>query len=1505
MAAVIDPAPADILDAVPARVLPPDVVRLLLPGGEHHEVDIIEGITVRQLMEGALPQDLWPNIHVFHHGTRVQDWDGFTLRRGDRLVLAVVPQGGGGGGNKKGIIGAILTIAVAVIAPYAAPAIYTALGGTLVAANAGLYITAIQAGITLVGAMAISALVKPPSVSTAIADRGTAGAKAYSLTGQSNQPRPFGACLVVYGRHKVMPALASNPDVDNWGQNTTLTALYDFGLGWVQLEDFRIGDVDMWQYNPEVVLHTNELCRNLAWMTSRIGYDQYAITLQQNDPVVVTTKPDTAHANMDIQFPKGIFQTNAQGGILPFKVDLAAFWRKRGTSAWQQAPLDWFHGAMNRYYTSGAVATITYALYGTYDYNPTSSPAQLRALSAQYQWAMGEVNTQSEYALYVSSVPNPNYVFQYPNGPINEADYFNRYPDILPTGWNRGAAAHFESIGSREGRDPGVPVFIKATIGIPDFGWYAPTPSRVPTDLHRADQDVYGSDPHYYNQRVGGWYWISISGARPPAPVQTNIPFVWAMKPGYAFDESLYRARYPDVDRAINAGQVASGWQHFTLYGAFDGRDPYVALASTAVRMEVQAVGPTWLRIFFQFPEPETYELQLLRTDPSLDGTSGGTTQQINEGVLGILRSYQFGNVVLPNLRHTMMEMRVRATDQLQGVVQNLSAMATSVLRVAWHDTTTGALTFGYMATRNPIWIVLDILTGQCNPRPLRDDQIEWQSWMDTAYKCDTLRSWVINGVPITAPRYTCDIVIEDFSTVQELAESILSGCRSSLILTKAGTWGVLHDEAKTTPRQLITPANSWNFGGSRTFSQIPHALHVGFINRDNAWQRDEVTVYNDGYSAANATVFETLDTFGITDYAHAWAYGRYMLAQGIQRAELFTLTMDVENLLVQRGELVYVAHDVPRIGGMPARVVQVDPGRGGVQVDRILPAAFTGYAVRMNDGTTRTGAAYSDESYGASNWIALDDNTGVNADDLIVLGEFERTTQPYLVQRINPGADYSAELTLCKYVAGVYDADIGAIPPWEPGFGHDYLNGTDLKVTSVTAASRLYYVAREPRTDVLLQWLTSGWGLHHHEVTLILPSGQRVPIANDVGQLSYQWTLDALRDLRYYGIPLQFEIVPVSSVGFRGVPGYVSITINPDRTAPMEVPMFGANVQKETIDLYWHHPDEPDIGRYILRYTPNTETPNWTGAQQLAEVAYPGTKVNTGARTGSYGLRVEDTSGNQSAVVWRRTTVAVLPDINVVEVVNDIELTPPWPGKLDHVVVEGRELRSEGDFGAIYPEGIYYINAPVDLGDVYEVRVSSKIEAYGITADDYMHAWPTLSSVPALVRGTSGQWDAWLEVRGADEMLVMSDWLPSIHDIDPISTGTGSLWSVWRPVAVGDFTAQLLSFRIRMQSRDPDVRVVVRSGRIEIDMPDRVDAYGDIDVPAAGVDFVFPVAFRELESVAVTINGNPDPVVAVVTNKSAFGVTVHLRNTLTNAYVAGSIDLMAEGYGRLRPVTI
>ena len=158
-------------------------------------------------------------------------------------------------------------------------------------------------------------------------------------------------------------------------------------------------------------------------------------------------------------------------------------------------------------------------------------------------------------------------------------------------------------------------------------------------------------------------------------------------------------------------------------------------------------------------------------------------------------------------------------------------------------------------------------------------------------------------------------MIVDQQQTVFDSLRAIAAIGRASFGM-RDGLYSVIRDLPQAAPIQHFTPRNSWGFKSTRAFPQLPGALKVRFINPAADWQPDEQIVYDDGFTPANTALYEALDlTAGVTDPDQAWRDGRYDLAQARLRPETYELSVDVENLVCQRGDLVFVSHDVPAMG--------------------------------------------------------------------------------------------------------------------------------------------------------------------------------------------------------------------------------------------------------------------------------------------------------------------------------------------------------------------------------------------------------------------------------------------------------------------------------------------------------------------------------------------------------------------------------------------------------------
>jgi hypothetical protein len=884
------------------------------------------------------------------------------------------------------------------------------------------------------------------------------------------------------------------------------------------------------------------------------------------------------------------------------------------------------------------------------------------------------------------------------------------------------------------------------------------------------------------------------------------------------------------------------------------------------------------------FGKAGDYEFKIVRRTPT-----SKESRRADDTKLTLIKSFQAGELFRLKKRHTMLEMRIIATDKINQVVDNLSAICTSILPVydgaAWSD----------QPTRNPAWIVYDILTGDANPSPLKPEQIDLASFYRLAQMCDEQVETTVSNNTTVAARYSSDFVVDYDTTVYQLIESVLSTCRSTLILSQSGKYGILIDKEQTTPRQLFTPANSWGFSGNRTYADRPNAIRVKYVEPSMNWQLNEIVVYDDGFNADNAEKFEDLSTFGITYGGNAWRYGRYMLAQGLHRSEQFTINVDVENLAVQRGDLVAISHDVPKIGGVAARVVSVSGN--DIEVDQYVQVELNNYTIRLPDGLVRSGKiTQMVEDY----IYRVDDATGIEPDSLIVFGTSNRVTQNYLVHEIQPADDLTASLTLVRYVEGIYTADEGEIPPWDSGLTDTIINRSDLVVHNLFGTAKLVYPDRQPWSELTLRYDITGYAFAYVDVYLIRHGYKDTFIGRTSHRNEFVHLIHTLNEPDKLG-DMTFEVIPVSERNMWGTSAQTIVNIFPDTFPPARPEGFSVNVQHELVEMFWKAGQEPDIDHYIIRYTPELIKPQWNASQFLTRQNWQATHASAGARTGTYMLRAIDTSGNNSPEAIQRTTVENLPNLNFVEVVNDAETW--WNGKHYQTMVVGSRLQSQGASNDVVPEAIYVCKELVDLGEVYEARISSKIRAYGEHFDDFMVNWARLADVPALARAQSDKWDAWVEVRTIDRINFMADW-EQIDLVDPLSAGD-ELWSDWRSVQVGDFTGLLFQFRIVLRSYDKLVRPIVTDGLIEIDMPDRIDSQSDIEIPVGGLTIFFDPAFRVAPALAISIDGNELPVVSKVTNKDRDSFDLQLIDVITNTPVEGKVDWQAKGYGRKRATSI
>ncbi|MGH7243621.1 MAG: host specificity factor TipJ family phage tail protein [Phycisphaerales bacterium] len=386
-----------------------------------------------------------------------------------------------------------------------------------------------------------------------------------------------------------------------------------------------------------------------------------------------------------------------------------------------------------------------------------------------------------------------------------------------------------------------------------------------------------------------------------------------------------------------------------------------------------------------------------------------------------------------------MIALRIKATNQLNGVVDTLSCRARSILP-DW-DKETG--TWIERATSSPASCYRAVAQGPANKRPLADSGVDLQELAAWHEECEDAG-------------FECNVVIDFRGTVADRLKGVASTGRG-LVGRRNGKLSVIRDRVQSVPIQHFTPRNSRNFKGTKVFADVPHGWRIQFTNADRNYIRDERIVLADGYQIDGkdafgnpaptlppAEVFETMEFFGVVHADEVWKHGRYFIAVAKLRPELYQFETDIEHLACTQGDLVFVTHDVPLFGNGYGRVVRqildTQNNLRGLLLDaKVVMEAGKTYVLRcrLPDGTSFL--KYLQTAEGESNRVDFvgpisPGEARPNKGDLFMFGELGSETRELIVKSIVPDADLAATIVCVDAAPEVLLADQGTIPDYNPG---------------------------------------------------------------------------------------------------------------------------------------------------------------------------------------------------------------------------------------------------------------------------------------------------------------------------------------------------------------------------------------------------------------------------------------------------------------------------------------
>lgn len=976
------------------------------------------------------------------------------------------------------------------------------------------------------------------------------------------------------------------------------------------------------------------------------------------------------------------------------------------------------------------------------------------------------------------------------------------------------------------------------------------------------------------------------------------------VREGYESDDpvTLYPSEVVQTDLSIDL-TAAAGWQERrTATGVSELSVDFVAgsgivrydtngkaqVYTVSLRAEYRLVGNTnWLllgttelsgrsrdaiRTGLRRVVPEgQYDVRVTKTSSDYVGE-----ESVSESVVwSALRGFRNSEPLSFSKPLAVIAIRIRANSQLSGVVQTLNCEVSSPV-TSWNGTSWAADT----VSSNPADHFRHVLQGPANAKPKSDSRIDLTTLEEWAEYC-------------TEQNFRFDFIHDAQRSVWDTLVMIATAGRAAVVF-RDGKYSVVWDRPDSPIVQHFTPRNSSGFSGQRVYRYTPHAWRIRFVNSENAWQQDERLVYDDGYSASNASLFEAIEFPGQTVPANIWRHGRFHIAQAKLRPEIYSLNVDIEYLVCGKGDRVRVTHDVPMFGLSHGRVRSVS-GSTVTLDEPVVMEALKNYSIRFRlvDGSSLNRNVQTDDG---ENFAIELTGTGSlpSAGDLFMFGETGVESVVLRVSGISPGADETARVSFVDDAPQISLADSGTIPDFQSNVSSP-VNVREAVPVNLSVTEDIVLQSGTVVTVTTFSWETLAG---QFPVSFDIEYRDRV---STLGWTTAGSVVAPTKYTRIYGLDSGIYDLRVRSVNSSGEPtGWAtvsSVSLQGLSAVPGNVEGFEVQVIDDQSTLSWQAATGP-VSYYTIRFSPLLVDATW-GSSTVLQERVDATSVQVPTLVGTFFIKAITAAGVEST-----TATAIVSDVAGLRELNVVELwvgEPDWTGDATNVVVNNDSLRLL-EYGGVldwppvleitslfwttqFPYEYGYLDSDqiIDLGEIFTSRVSARIDAFGDSISNVIGGWGPIGGIGSIGGLNADQWSVRI--------------FESHSNLSPLATDPE--WSPYAELSMRDISARSFRFQVRLYSLVPGITPVVSSAQVTIDMPDRVIAGENISSLSSGelsVDFEPP--FRQFEGMSILAQDMQTGDYYETYNKDETGFQIEFFNAAGTSIVR-TFDYVAKGYGK------
>lgn len=691
--------------------------------------------------------------------------------------------------------------------------------------------------------------------------------------------------------------------------------------------------------------------------------------------------------------------------------------------------------------------------------------------------------------------------------------------------------------------------------------------------------------------------WVSRTGATKSTALAIDFTYVCY----YANNAGGLDSRSINIEMQYRAvGQTA--WQNFDT-----GSRSLSAATQTPQRLTIHVI----------VPEGQ-YEVRVRRT--TADSTD---SRETTASTWDYLRSYQVDEA---NYKGQLrLGMIAKASGQLNGAISQLWTVGSAK---TWYW---DGASWVYGATSNPAWWFLDVCRGRVNSdgAPLYG-----MHQSDSKIDIDGLKAWAIfcdaQGLTFNA---VWDKPKSKFDTLAAIAR-----CGLGSVTRSSGKLGVVWDHANASPTAAVGMSNikKGSFRvGYRSRAQMDEVV-VSYINADT-WDQEQVRKTIPGTVGIPLKI-ETNDLLGCTSSTMAGKFANVLAATEYYRYRTITWEMDAEGMVLTRGDVVILSHDLTQ-WGYSGRLRQVSGDSVQLTAPVTRSAGGDKLIVIRPDGTMTeylfAGSAGQTDTLAVS--VTLQE--GYSAlDHKFIFGPATGAGKRVKVTSIKPGRSFKS------FVLTGTDDDPEFYAAWGGTF--TLINEKSQLVTApeigVQLAERRYLSAADAASPgAVISWDVTGGAVESVDMAWTLTKSDGTPITS--GEQSTRMRSASL-SLPSAGV-LTVRVTPVNG-SQRGTPKTASKTITAAFT-PAAVAALNAVTATGglyVIKLTWGYPVGYAADRVEIIYAAsnsiNAAVPLTTVSAPATSYTHPGLGIG---QRGYYWLRMYDKYGNVSD--WATATAVTDSD--------------------------------------------------------------------------------------------------------------------------------------------------------------------------------------------------------------------------------------------------------------------